>query len=93
MIPGLLRLMAVGFVVLTVFYLLIWLYARSVERERLEKLYDAGEAGDGTAGDRDAFITAGMERYHGSLRRRLLWGVYIVPMSVIVLLVYILNFQ
>jgi hypothetical protein len=89
MIIGFLRLMVFGFIGLSVLYLLIALYARSLEKERLEKEFDAG----GIDGDREAFIQAGMAAYRTSLRRKLLWGVYIIPMTVIAGLIYILNFQ
>jgi hypothetical protein len=89
MIIPFLRLMVFGFIGLSVLYLLIALYARSVEKERLEKEFDAG----GIDGDRDAFIADGMARYRGSLRRKLLWGVYILPMTVMAVLIYVLNFQ
>lgn len=78
------RLMVVGFVVLTVVYIVASLYSRSVRREKLEKQWDA-EIG---TGDRDAYIREGMEAYRGSLRRKLLWGVYIVPMAVLLVLLY-----
>lgn len=89
MIIPFLRLMVFGFLALSVLYLLIALYARSVEKERLEKEFDAG----GIEGDRDVYIAEGMARYRTSLRRKLLWGVYIVPMTVIAVVIYILNFQ
>jgi hypothetical protein len=89
MIIPFLRLMVFGFIALSVMYLLIALYARSVEKERLEKEFDAG----GIDGDREAYIAAGLAAYKGSLRRKLLWGVYIVPMTVITVLIYVLNVQ
>jgi hypothetical protein len=89
MIIPLLRLMVFGFIALSILYLLIALYARSVEKERLEKEFDAG----GIDGTREAFVEAGLASYKGSLRRKLLWGVYIVPMTVIAVLIYVLNFQ
>jgi len=85
---GLLRLGIFLLIGLTVLYVLISIYARSLQRERLEKAWDAAQG----PGERAAFIRDGMERYQGSLRRRLLWGVYIVPVAVISVLVYVLNF-
>ena len=89
MIIGFLRLAVFGFLALSVIYVLVSIYARSVERERLEKEFDAG----GIEGDRANHIAAGMKNYQGGLRRKLLWLVYIVPMSVISGLIYILNFS
>lgn len=85
---GFLRLGVFLLVGLTVLYVLLSIYARSLERERLEKAWDAAQG----PGDRAAFIEVGMLRYGRSLRRKLLWGVYIVPVVVISVLVYVLNF-
>lgn len=86
---GFLRLGLFLLVGLTLLYLLISIYARSLERERLEKAWDADQG----PGERAAFIADGMARYAGSLRRKLLWGVYVVPVTVISILVYLLNFD
>lgn len=85
---GFLRLGIFLLIGLSVLYLLISVYARSLERERLEKRWDAGHG----EGDRQTYIQLGLERYRKSLRRRLLWGVYIVPLVVIGVLIYVLNF-
>ncbi len=76
------RLMVLGFVVLTVVYVIVSLYSRSVRREKLEKEFDE----EVQTGDRDAFIEAGMAAYQGSLRRKLIWGVYIIPLLVLLAL-------
>jgi Ca2+/Na+ antiporter len=89
MIIGFVRLAVFGFLGLSVFYVLLSLYMRSVEKERLEKEFDAG----GVAGARDDHITQGMEIYRKSLRVKLLWLVYVIPMVVAAALIYILNFQ
>jgi hypothetical protein len=89
MILGLLRLGLVLGVGLTAVYFLLAIYSRSVRREALEKEYDEG----GIDAEREAFIAEGMQRYEHSLRRKLIWLVYIIPTVVIMGLVYILNFQ
>ena len=43
-------------------------------------------------GDRDAFIDAGLKEYDGSLRRKLILGVYIIPVSLVILIIYLTNF-
>lgn len=86
---GILRLVIFGFLALSVIYLLVTIYARSVRREELEKEFDAG----GIEGNRDAFIDSGMKVYHGSLRRKVLLLVYVVPMAVVGLTIYFVNYQ
>lgn len=86
---GFLRLMLMGLVVLTVAYFIIGIYSRSVERERLEKEWDGDPANEGTAPvDRDAYVESGMRDYAHSLRRRLIWLVYIVPMGLLLAVLY-----
>ena len=86
---GILRLVVFGFIALSVVYLLVTIYARSVRREALEKQFDAG----GIEGARDAFITTGMDAYRHSLRRKLLLLVYLVPMAVVAVTIYLVNYQ
>ena len=86
---GLIEAMGFGFIVLTVLYVLVATYARSVERERLERAFDAG----GVAGGRDDFIARGLSDYEHGLRRRLIGLVYVVPLVVIGVTAYLVNAQ
>lgn len=81
------RLIVVGFVVLTIIYLCLSWYSRSVRRQKLEE-----EWHENPQGDKDAFVEQGLEEYDGSLRRKLIWGVYVVPTLLIALIIYINNF-
>jgi hypothetical protein len=47
----------------------------------------------GRPGDRDAYIAEGMAQYERSLRRKLLWLVYILPVTAIGLLIWLTNFN
>ena len=85
---GFFKLALFGYLALTVFYWLLSVYFRSVERERLEKDYDDG----GVDGDRDSFIQAGLAAYDRSLKRKLVLLVYVVPTVVVAALVWIVNF-
>lgn len=85
---GFFKLALFGYLALTVFYWLLSVYYRSVERERLEKDYDDG----GVDGDRDLFIRAGLAAYDRSLKRKLVLLVYVVPTVVVAALVWIVNF-
>ena len=86
---GILRSAFFGFIGLTVIYVLVATYSRSVRREKLEKKFDAG----GIEGDRDTYIAEGMQAYDHGLKRRLLWLVYIIPTVVVVVTVYLVNYQ
>jgi Ca2+/Na+ antiporter len=92
MIIGWLRLLAVALVGLTIVYVLVSIYSRSVRREKLEKEWDTDPAREGApAGEREAFIEDGMEHYRHGLKRRLLWLIYIIPMIVFVVIIYVVN--
>ena len=86
---GFVRLVVFGFVGLSVVYLLVSAYSRSVERERLEKEWDAGGVDQG----RDTYILEGMKRYQHGLRRKLIALVYVIPAVVIAVIVYVVNHQ
>lgn len=86
---GIIRLVVFGFLGLSVIYILVSIYSQSVRREKLEKKFDAG----GVDGDRDEYIKAGMIAYQHGLRRKLIWLVYVIPMAVIALTVYFVNYQ
>jgi hypothetical protein len=86
---GFFKLALFGYIGLTIIYWLLAIYSRSVERERLEKHYDAGDV----TGPRDDYIAQGLAAYENSLRRRLIWLVFVIPTGVVVALVWILNFS
>lgn len=83
------RLIVFGFLGLSVVYIIVSLYSQSVRREKLEDKFDAG----GIDGDRDEYIKAGMIAYQHGLRRKLIWLVYIIPILVVAVTVYLVNYQ
>ena len=83
------RLLFILLVVLTIVYVCLSLYSRSVRRSKLEDRW----AEEGMPGDRDAYVKAGLEEYDGSIRRKLILGVYIVPLTLIAVLIYVTNFM
>jgi hypothetical protein len=94
MIFELLRIWVAEFIGLTVVYVLVSIYSRSVRREKLEKRWDADPANEGATGvARDAFIRDGMDHYEHGLRRRLIWLVYVIPMVAVAVIVYFVNVQ
>lgn len=90
---ALLRLFVFGFIGLSVVYLLVSVYSRSVRRERLEKEWDAGHPGGADPQGREAHVEAGMKAYHHSLRRRLIILVYVLPLMAMSIIMYYVNAQ
>ena len=87
------RLAVLAFLGLSVLYLLVATYSRSVRRESLEKEWDANPPeGKGDA-ERSVFIKDGMDRYEHGLKKRLLWLVFIIPMVLMAVIVYMIDFQ
>lgn len=60
-----------------------------MRRDKLEKEWDE----EIQQGDRETFVEAGLRDYDGSLRRKLIWGVYIVPLTIISVIIYLTNFH
>lgn len=87
------RLMVFAFIVLSVVYVIVRVYSRSVRREKLEKAWDADPPEGQGAAERAAFIEAGMAEYEHGLRRKLIWLVYVIPMIVFAVIVYLINWQ
>ena len=54
--------------------------------------HDEGVDGAPRTGDRDAWIDEGLEEYDGSLRRKLILGVYVVPAVLMVVVIYLTNY-
>ena len=83
------RLLVIGFVVCTIIYICLSFYSRAVRRGKLKEWWEE----EGKPGDLDAYIEKGLEEYDGSLRRKLIWGVYIVPFCIVAAIVYFTNFH
>lgn len=85
---GFIRLGVFGFLALGVLFILVSIYSRSIRKEKLENEWD----NEVKTGDRDAYIEEGLREYEGGLRKKLIWLVFIVPIAVVVVLVYVINF-
>jgi len=88
---GLVYLIVGGFVGLSLVYLLIATYSRSVRREKLEKHWDAHPPQGADAEDRRAYIEAGMAQYHRGFRRKLIVLVYVIPSIAVAVILYLTN--
>lgn len=89
---GVARALVLGFAILSLFYILISLYAGSLARGRLEQAWEDENPGLGGEA-RNAYIKAGMTAYHRSFRRKLILGVYVVPILAVGTIAYFTNRQ
>ena len=83
------KLLIVGFLVLSVVYVSLSLYSRAVRRAKLETWWHE----EGQPGTLEDYVEQGLKDYDSSLRRKLIAGVYVVPLSLMVLILYLTNFH
>ena len=88
---ALVRLIVFGFLLLSVIYLALSWYSRSLRRERLENDWAENHPDDSESPARDAYIKDGMTRYESGLRKKLIWLVYIVPTVLVVAILFVTN--
>lgn len=88
---NLIRLIIFGFLFLSVIYLAVAWYSRSVRREKLEKEWAEDHPDGGDKAARQTFITQGMTDYNDSIRPKLLLLIYIVPMLAVGTILYVIN--
>lgn len=86
---ALLKLILVGGFILTVIYFVLSIYSRSVRRGKLE----AEWLERGKPGDLESYVETGLQDYDGSLRRKLILGVYVVPIVTMATIIYLTNFN
>lgn len=85
------RLVVFGFIAMTVVYFCVSLYSRSVRREKLENEWAEENPGSTDLEARSAFVEQGMTHYDGSLRKKLILLVYVVPTLTIGVIMYMIN--
>jgi hypothetical protein len=85
---ALVRLMVVGFIVLTVIYVCLSLYSRAVRKGKLRAEWYEGPQEQSL----DEFMDEGLEDYDKSLRRKLILSVYVIPVILVSVVIYLTNF-
>jgi hypothetical protein len=85
------RLILFGFVLLTIIYVAVSLYSRSVRREKLEKQWAEDHPDTGESAERSAYIEEGMAAYHRGLRRKLILLIYIIPLIAFIAISLVIN--
>jgi len=84
-----LRLVVFGFLILSVIYVIVSFWSRAVRRRKLEQEWND----TGHPGDKETYMTEGMEQYDRSLRRKLILLIYVVPVVVVGTIIYVTNFM
>ncbi|WP_410219462.1 hypothetical protein [Paracoccus sp. (in: a-proteobacteria)] len=91
---ALIRLWLFLFVLQLVFYVVLRLYVRSRQVERLENRWDARHPdGAGNTAARRAFVAKAMTGFNRSLRARLTLLVFVLPTLAVLAIVILVNWQ
>lgn len=85
---GFLRFLVPLLVVLTALFVTLRILSRRARYRALEARWQANRVTD-----RATYMRRGMAAYDRSLRRKLIWGVYIVPICAIAAIVYAANYM
>ncbi|MCI2400548.1 hypothetical protein [Aliiroseovarius subalbicans] len=88
---GLIRLLVFGFLGLSVVYLAVSFYSRSIRREKLEDRWAEDHPDDRDSPERETFIEDGMTEYQNGIRPKLILLVYVIPAILVVLTLFMTN--
>lgn len=75
-----------AFVVLTILYVMTNIWWRLERRKALEAEWEAEPQGD-----REQFIQEGLEAYDRSYVSKLTLGIYIVPIAIVAVMIFLMN--
>ncbi len=86
---GALRLFLGLFFLQTIAFIGLSVYARRVRRRQLEARWrEKPVSGSGAA-----YVERGLRAYDKSLRRKMIWGVYVLPWAAILAVIYVVNYM
>jgi hypothetical protein len=75
-------------------YVSLWFYIRAGRRARLERRWDEKVAAGTTGmGQREEFVERGLLRHDPAVRRRLAIAVFGLPVVLISVIIYLVNFR
>lgn len=81
------RSMGLILIGLSIVFVSLWFYARAAKQEKLEAEWDQNQG----PGRRESFVKAELIAYESSLKRKLIWGVYVIPSVVLGIFIYVTN--
>lgn len=90
---GLIKLVIFGFILLSVIYGLVWLYSRSIRREKLEDAWDEENPESDASDAREVYVEKGMKEYHASIRPKLILLVYVIPTALVIAALIVINWN
>jgi len=86
------RLVVLGFIVLSMVYFLVSIYSRSVRREKLEDRWRQENPDTKDEAARNVFVEQGMSEYNAGIRPKLILLVYVIPVFSVGLVHYLTTY-
>lgn len=94
MLIAMFRLGLVMLLIELIFYLLISIYLRSTKREQLEEEWDRRHPDrSGDSRERREFVRRSMRGFSKTLRARLVWLVFILPLIAVMTIIFYVNYH
>ncbi|MGB0906362.1 MAG: hypothetical protein ACPGVT_02620 [Maricaulaceae bacterium] len=90
---GWIRNIVIVFLLLTIVYAVLSFTGRMKERARLKSEYKSDVSKITTGVSHDVYVEKGMKNYHRSYRPKLIFGVYLVPLFIIGVLMYLAQYS
>ena len=86
------RNIVIIFVLLSVVFVLLSTWARFRQRAKLNTEYKALDKPQESKMSKDVFIEKGMQKYNRSLKPKLIFGVFLVPLAASAILIYLAQY-
>lgn len=90
---GLVRLVIFGFLALSVIYVAVSVYSRSIRRENLEDDWAEENPDRDDMEARSAYVKAGIAEYNAGIRPKLIMLVYVVPTAIVIAVLVATNWN
>ncbi len=87
------RNIVVIFVLLSIVYVILSIKARLVQRAKLDAEYTAPDKAKDISVSKEEYIAKGMQKYGKSYRPKLIFGVYLVPIAIMAVLIYLAQYS
>ncbi len=82
------RNVVIIFLVLSAIYVALSLRARLKQRDKLSAEFESSDK----LVDKQEFVASGLQKYNKSFRPKLIFGVYLVPIAIIAVLIYLAQY-
>lgn len=90
---GWIRNIVIIFVLLSIAYAVLSIKARITQRAKLGAEYNLPDKSRDITQSKDEYIATGMKKYGKSYRPKLIFGVYLVPVAIMAVLIYLAQYS